>query len=169
MCAALSSRRDPSDELDLAVDLMNKTVQGISGVKLGVHVWRGNWSKREDVLLKGDYAPLLPYLISMKIDQLVLEFATPRAGEMKVFSEYKNEKEMGLGVVNPRTDNVESPEAVTKKVKTALEYFDTNMVYLNPDCGFGTFAERSVNSPQVAYEKLKAISSAAETLRRDYA
>ena len=28
--------------------------------------------------------------------------------EMEVFKEYRNEKEIGLGVVNPRTDEIES-------------------------------------------------------------
>ena len=58
---------------------MNETVRDISGVKFGVHVCRGNWSRREDVLLKGNYGPLLPYLMEMNVDQLVLECATPRA------------------------------------------------------------------------------------------
>ena len=51
MCAALPNRRDPTDELELAVRLMNETTAGITGIKTGVHVCRGNWSRREDVLL----------------------------------------------------------------------------------------------------------------------
>ena len=42
-------------------------------------------------------------------------------------------------------------------------------IYLNPDCGFGTFAERCVNTPETAYRKLKAVSEAAEMLRRKFA
>jgi 5-methyltetrahydropteroyltriglutamate--homocysteine methyltransferase len=85
MCAALGSRRDPTEELEFAVRLMNETVEGISGVKFGVHICRGNWSRKENVLLTGNYGPLLPYLMRMKVDQLVLEMATPRAGELEVF------------------------------------------------------------------------------------
>ena len=97
MCAALGSRRDPTEELEFAVRLMNETVEGIEGIKLGVHVCRGNWSRKEDVLLSGNYGPLLPYLMQMNVDQLVLEMATPRAGELEVFKEYRNEKELGPG------------------------------------------------------------------------
>ena len=53
MCAALPNRRDPTDELEFAVRLMNETTEGITGIKTGVHVCRGNWSRREDVLLTG--------------------------------------------------------------------------------------------------------------------
>ena len=169
MCAALSSRKDPTDELEFAVRLMNETVEGIDGVKFGVHVCRGNWSRKEGVLLKGNYGPLLPYLVQMNVDQLVLEMATPRAGELDVFKEYGNEKELGLGVVNPRTDEVEAPAMIARRVQQILKFFDPNKIYLNPDCGFGTFAERCVNTPDTAYRKLKAISEAAEMLRREFA
>jgi 5-methyltetrahydropteroyltriglutamate--homocysteine methyltransferase len=169
MCAALSSRKDPTEELEFAVRLMNATVDGIDGVKFGVHVCRGNWSRKEEVLLKGNYGPLLPYLVQMHIDQLVLEMATPRAGELDVFKEYANEKELGLGVVNPRTDEIESPAMIVQRVKEVLKFFDPEKIYLNPDCGFGTFAERCVNTSETAYRKLKAISEAAALLRQEFA
>jgi 5-methyltetrahydropteroyltriglutamate--homocysteine methyltransferase len=169
MCAALGSRADPASELEFAVRLVNETVEGIGGVKFGVHVCRGNWSRKEDVLLKGNYGPLLPWLMRMNVDQLVLEMATPRAGEIDVFKEYRNGKELGLGVANPRTDEVENPKQIVSRVKEVLKYFDPDKIYLNPDCGFGTFAERCVNTPETAYRKLQAISEAAETLRREYA
>ena len=168
MCAALPNRRDPSDELELAVRLMNRTTEGITGIKTGVHVCRGNWSRKEEVLLTGNYGPMLPYLVQMNIDQLVLECATPRAGEMEVFKEYANEKEIGFGVVNPRTDDIEPPEQIVAMVKELLPYFDPDKIYLNPDCGFGTFAERNVNTHEVATEKMRTIVQAAEQLRAEY-
>ncbi len=169
MCAALASRKDPTQELSYALELMNRTVQGISGIRLGVHVCRGNWSRREDVLLKGNYGPLLPYLTEMKVDQLVLEFATPRAGELEVFKEYGDEKEIGLGVVNPRSSEVESSDLIEKRVRDATKFFDSSKIYLNPDCGFGTFAERPVNDATTASAKLQSISTAAKRLRQGIA
>jgi 5-methyltetrahydropteroyltriglutamate--homocysteine methyltransferase len=169
MCAALGSRSDPADELEFAVRLVNETVDGIDGVKFGVHVCRGNWSRKEDVLLSGNYGPLLPWLMRMNVSQLVLEMATPRAGEVEVFKEYRNQKELGLGVANPRTDDVETPGQIVQRVKEVLKYFDPAKIYLNPDCGFGTFAERCVNNSATAYRKLQAIAQAAGILRREYA
>ncbi len=168
MCASLPQRRDPTTELEFALRLMNEVADGITGIKLGVHVCRGNWSRREDVLLTGNYGPLLPYLVQMNIDQLVLECATPRAGEMEVFKEYANEKEIGLGVVNPRTDDLETPAMIVERVKEMLEYFDPDKIYLNPDCGFGTFAERNINTAEGAFQKMKVISEAALELRKQY-
>ncbi len=168
MCASLPQRRDPTTELEFALRLMNEVTDGITGIKLGVHICRGNWSRREDVLLTGNYGPLLPYLMQMNVDQLVLECATPRAGEMDVFKEYANEKEIGLGVVNPRTDELETPAMIVERVKEMLEYFEPSKIYLNPDCGFGTFAERNINSVDGAFQKMKVISEAAMELRKLY-
>ncbi|HVB36665.1 MAG TPA: cobalamin-independent methionine synthase II family protein [Candidatus Acidoferrales bacterium] len=168
MCAALPNRRDPSDELELAVRLMNETVAGMDGVRFGVHICRGNWSRREEVLLKGNYGPMLPYLMQMNIDQLVLEFATPRAGELEVFKEYKNEKEIGLGVVNPRTDEIETPAQIVARVKELAKFYDPEKIFLNPDCGFGTFAERNVNTADIATRKMATIVEAAKRLRHEF-
>ena len=120
------------------------------------------------MLLNGNYGPMLPYLTQMNIDQLVLECATPRAGEMEVFKEYDNEQEIGFGVVNPRTDDIEPPEQIVARVKELLQYFDPDKVYLNPDCGFGTFAERNVNTHEIASKKMQVIAQAAEQLRAEY-
>ena len=97
-------------ELEYAAELLNRVIEGVSGPRLGIHICRGNWSTREDVLLTGDYAPLLPALRKMKVDQFVLEYATPRAGELKVVGQALSGavpgearlRELGLGVVNPR-------------------------------------------------------------------
>ncbi|MEM2237973.1 MAG: cobalamin-independent methionine synthase II family protein [Candidatus Caldarchaeum sp.] len=168
MCAAIFSKIDPKEELSFATELINKTVKGVDGVRLGVHVCRGNWSTREESLLKGDYSPLISYFQEMKVKQFVLEFATQRAGELSVFKDVSGIEELGLGVVNPRTQEVESVETIVRKAEEAVKYFDPDKIFLNPDCGFGTFAESPVNTPKTAFRKLKAMAEAAQTLRMNY-
>ena len=170
MCASMAaSSGDPTRELVWALRLMNSVLRDIDGIHTGVHVCRGNWSRKEETLLTGTYEPLLTYLTSMQLDQLVLEYATPRAGEMAAFEKYAKKREIGLGVVNPRTDDLESPQAVVQRVNEALGYFEPSQIYLNPDCGFGTFAERPMNTPEMAFKKLQVIAEAARELRKTYA
>lgn len=168
MCAALTAKENPRDELNFAVDILNKTVQGISGIKIGIHVCRGNWSKKEEALLKGDYYPLLPFLLEMKVNQYVLEFATKRAGEIDVFKDYPLDKEIGLGVINPRSDEIEKLENIISKVEKALNYFKEDKIYLNPDCGFGTFSEIHLVNSRIAFEKLKIMKKASEKLKEKF-
>jgi 5-methyltetrahydropteroyltriglutamate--homocysteine methyltransferase len=163
-------------ELDYAAELINRIIEGIKGPRIGIHICRGNWSTREDVLLTGDYAPLLPALTKMKVQQFVLEYATPRAGDIKVVGEALSgnipgtdiPRELGLGVVNPRTSEAETPEEIVNKTRLALAYFRPDQIFLNTDCGFGCFATRCVNVEEVATKKIKSIVQAAKMLRKEY-
>jgi len=161
MCAALAARRDPAEELDFAVSLINEVVEGIDGLRLGLHVCRGNWSRDERTLLRGGYELLRPYLDRLQITQLVLEYATDRAGKLVALEG----KELGLGVVNPRTDQVETPAQIRSAVERALELYPADRVFLNPDCGFGTFSNRPMNTSEIASAKVGAMVTAARDLR----
>lgn len=138
-------------------------------MRTGLHVCRGNWSRREDVLLRGDYAPLVPCFERMGVRQFVLEYATPRAGDVDVVGRALGAREIGLGVVNPRTAEVESVGEIVERVERTLEYFAPERVFLNPDCGFGCFANRCVNDEATAALKLRRIADAARELRSRYA
>jgi 5-methyltetrahydropteroyltriglutamate--homocysteine methyltransferase len=172
MCAALAARKDPAEELELAVDLINRVVAGLDGVRVGLHVCRGNWSRQESTLLQGSYFPLAPYFARLDVRQLVLEFATPRAGELSALlssAEIRESKELGLGVVNPRTDDLESVEAIVERVEEALRYLPAERIFLNPDCGFGTFSSRPMNGEAAAARKLRTMVEAARRLRERHA
>jgi 5-methyltetrahydropteroyltriglutamate--homocysteine methyltransferase len=155
--------------LQYAAELINKVVAGFDDLRIGIHVCRGNWSRKEETLLTGDYLPLLPAFTNMNVDQFVLEYATPRAGEIEIVGKALNHKELGLGVINPRTDEIESVEFIVGKVEKALEFYSPEKIFLNTDCGFGCFAERCVNDEKNAFEKIKRMVEAAEILRRKYA
>jgi 5-methyltetrahydropteroyltriglutamate--homocysteine methyltransferase len=164
MCAALAARSDPAEELELAVSLINRVVQGCSGVRTGLHVCRGNWSRDESTLLSGSYHPLVPYLVRLDVQQLVLEYATERAGRLVALGG----RELGLGVVNPRSEALETGAEVRQAVARALELFPPDKLFLNPDCGFGTFSNRPVNSAALALAKMASIAQAAGELRAEY-
>ena len=165
MCAALASRNDPSEELEWAVTMMNQVAESIEAhpqrPRLGMHVCRGNWSTREETLLVGNYAPLAPWFERINIDQLVLEYATPRAGDLMPFGD----KELGLGAVNPRIAEIESPDLIARRIDEALVHWTPDRLFLNPDCGFATFSEREMNSEAIAAEKMRSLVQAASRYR----
>lgn len=144
-------------------------IQGVSGVRTGLHVCRGNWSRSEEVLLSGDYEPLVPCFSKMGVKQFVLEYATPRAGDVDVVGKTLSDREIGLGVVNPRTEEAESVETIVRNAERALAYYRPEQVFLNPDCGFGCFANRCVNDEASAARKIGNIVKAARYLREKYA
>jgi len=165
MCAALAASSSPEGELERAVNLLNRTVERIHGPVVSVHVCRGNWSRNEEVLLSGSYDGLIPYLNRMNLDQFVLEYATPRAGSPRALAALRPPAQIGYGVVNPRTADVESVDEIVHRVRELTEVVSSDRIFLNPDCGFGTFAERPVADASTAFAKLGALAAAAKKLR----
>ena len=148
--------------------MLNGVIEGVGGVRIGLHVCRGNWSRKEEVLLAGDYERLLPAFTKIKVKQFVLEYATPRAGDVHVVGKALADREIGLGVVNPRTAEPESVEEIVAKAELALGYYGPEQMFLNPDCGFGCFANRCVNEEEVAVEKTRRIAQAAAVLKEKH-
>ncbi|HJV45878.1 MAG TPA: cobalamin-independent methionine synthase II family protein [Bacillota bacterium] len=166
MCGALTAKADAEQELRFATGLINEVMRDMRGrgTRIGVHLCRGNWSTQESVLLRGPYFPLMPYLSEMNVDQVILEYATPRAGELDAIRSL-DQKELGLGVVNPRTEDLESVSQIIERAKEAAKYLSPEQIFLNPDCGFGTFAQRPMNTVDRATQKLKQMVQAAQILR----
>ncbi|MCD8511550.1 MAG: cobalamin-independent methionine synthase II family protein [Bacillus sp. (in: Bacteria)] len=170
MCGALTAKADAEEELAFAMELINRVTEGMlgKGTKIGLHICRGNWSTQEETLLRGPYYPLMPYLAKLNVNQLVLEYATPRAGELHALEVFKDtEMEIGLGVVNPRIPEVETVEQIVTRVKEAAKFIPMERMFINPDCGFGTFAQRPMNTPEIAVQKLTNLRKAAEVLRTE--
>lgn len=148
--------------------MLNRVIEGVDGTRTGLHVCRGNWSRSEDVLLSGDYEPLVPCFEKIKVKQFVLEYATPRAGDVEVVGKTLSNREIGLGVVNPRTENPESVDEIIRNAERILQFYRPEQVFLNPDCGFGCFANRCVNDEETAAQKIRNIVEAARHLREKY-
>ena len=173
MCASLSQRKDPTEELEFATHLIKSVMDGIDREKsiASMHVCRGNWSKDESILLEGPYTPLLDLFSDINADLLALEFSTPRAGELKSLladDRIKNKLILGLGVLNPRFDEKEDVDVIYDRAKEALSYIDKENLWLNPDCGFATFSNRPVNEYENIKSKVGSMVEARDRLRADY-
>ena len=173
MCASLSQRKDPTEELEFATHLIKSVMECIDKDKsiASMHVCRGNWSKDESILLTGPYTPLLDLFANINADLLSLEFSTPRAGEIKSLladERLRNKIILGLGVLNPRFDEKEDVDVIYNRAKEALSFIDKENLWLNPDCGFATFSNRPVNEYENIRAKVGAMIKARDRLRAEY-
>ena len=173
MCAALSEKKDPTEELKFATKLIKSVIDYAKekGILVSLHICRGNWSRDESILLTGPYTPLLPLFEETLPNILTLEFSTPRAGEISsLFSSdlIRDNCILGLGVMNPRTDDIESLESILSRVEEVLHYIPKERIWLNPDCGFATFANRPVSTMEIIDKKLARLNEAKNTLRNLY-
>src|SRR5215831_4125133 len=165
MCGALSEKGSAEHELAFARELINQVVDGAPLERTAIHICRGNWTRDESAALSGDYRPLMPILKALKVGNYLLELCTPRAGEIDALRELPQDRRIGVGLVNQKTDTVESLEEIVAKAKKAANLFGADRIFLNPDCGFATFADNPVCISRLAEAKLNALARAAEVLK----
>jgi 5-methyltetrahydropteroyltriglutamate--homocysteine methyltransferase len=173
MCAALSEKKDPKEELEFASSLIRPIMEHIDRTETvaSLHVCRGNWSKDESILLTGPYTPLIELFAKVNPELLTLEFSTPRAGELSSLlsdPRISDNTALGLGVINPRTNDIETVDSILSRVEDAMKYLPKEKIWLNPDCGFATFSNSPVNIYENISGKIQSLTEAALLLRRKY-
>ena len=161
--------KDVEDLHRVSAELINMTVKGVDGVDLGVHICRGNWRSDEAHYSHGGYERMIEEIMDLKVDRLVLEYATKRAGTYDVFKEHPWDGGIGLGVIDVKDPRVETPGEIAARVEEASKVFGEEKITLNPDCGFASGRPWPVVNRQIAYAKLSAQTKAAEILRRRHA
>jgi 5-methyltetrahydropteroyltriglutamate--homocysteine methyltransferase len=154
---------DPDAEAMRCVALINRTFEGIRGVTRAVHLCRRN-KGRKGWLGEGSYDAIMPALRGLDVDQLMMEFTIPVAGDTRCLRELPERVKIGLGCVDCRGEVVDSPETIVKRVEQAMEHVAASRLVLSPDCGFapGNAADIPLDE---AYAKLRNMAAAARLLR----
>jgi 5-methyltetrahydropteroyltriglutamate--homocysteine methyltransferase len=156
---------DADAAADFAVDMTNQMVEGIDGIKLAVHLCRRAGARvRGDEQHRGGYDPIIRQLNNLKVNHLTMEFTAPGAGDMSVFSQLREDFEIGLGCVNCHPGEIDSADTIVGRVESALQYLAPERITLNPDCGFAPGSAAVVSIDEV-YTKLKNEVEAANRLR----
>jgi 5-methyltetrahydropteroyltriglutamate--homocysteine methyltransferase len=119
---ALSTR---PEEIDLAIEAMAVVTDGVQAKTLS-HI------------CYGDFATIYPRLLDLPVDQLDLEFANSGYTNLEVFRTPRFTKEVAVGVLDIHSHRVESKDEVKAGIEKALEVFDPDLVYIDPDCGLKT-------------------------------
>ena len=157
---------DPDAEVGYCVDMLNRIVEGVDGIRTALHLCRRN-KGRSGWVGEGGYEPILPALGELDVDMLMLEFAMPAAGDVKVLRELPERFEIGLGCVDCRSPHIDEPGEIVARVKRALEHVSPERITLHPDCGFapGSAADIPIDE---AYLKLRNEAIAAQQLRQEF-
>ncbi len=154
---------DPESESDLAVDLINGVLEGVDGIDTAIHLCRRNRG-RAGWVGEGGYDPIMRQLRKLAVRQYIMEFTIPVAGDFDVLRRLPDDRLIGLGCVDVRAEQIDTPEQIVARVEQALDHVDKERLSLNPDCGFapGSAAEIPMDEP---YAKLSNEAAAARMLR----
>ncbi|MEM0287867.1 MAG: cobalamin-independent methionine synthase II family protein [Nitrososphaerota archaeon] len=153
------------EELNVAKELINDSIKGISGVRIGMHMDR--WPNKDSPFFGVGYERLLPDVLDIKVKQFVLEYASEGSGDPAKFAESLNDRELGLGVVRVMDKTVEEPDVIVKRAERVAKFLDPEQIWLNPDCGFAPGMYRSFPR-RIAFSKLASMVAAAKKMRDKY-
>lgn len=152
---------DPDREIADAVAALNAIAAGLP-VETHLHCCHSVYKRRSDVT--GDYKPLLPRLAALQLDRLNLEFAYHGTGQADDLALLPPQLSVGMGVVDVRTDQLQSTEAIADLARAGAAYLPPTRIALNPDCGFAPDAGEPPSIDE-AYEKLARLCQAAKIVR----
>jgi 5-methyltetrahydropteroyltriglutamate--homocysteine methyltransferase len=144
------------EQVPLAVRALNLVVEGVD-VEWAVHICYGNRHARP--AWEGHYDFLFPAILEADVDQLVLEFARKGYDDITLFKKYRPAFKVGLGVIDVKSDAIETPEIVAGRIDRALASIDPERIVINPDCGLRHLP------PKTARAKLAAMSAGANLAR----
>jgi 5-methyltetrahydropteroyltriglutamate--homocysteine methyltransferase len=146
------------EDLGWGIRAVNALVDGV-GARIGLHVCYGNRYGKPS--WEGSYRYLFPAVLDARVQQLTLEFARRGEEDVTLFAEFKPPFDLGLGVIDVKTHDVETPAIVAERIRQALRVVPTDRLAVNPDCGL-------VHLPRsVAFAKLEAMVAGAAIVRRE--
>jgi 5-methyltetrahydropteroyltriglutamate--homocysteine methyltransferase len=159
--------KDADAEAMHCVSLINRVLDGVKGANKSVHLCRRN-KGRKGWVGEGSYDAIMPALKALEVDQLMMEFTIPAAGDTRCLRELPERVNIGLGCVDCRGEVIDEPDTIVKRVEQAMDHVDKRRITLAPDCGFapGNAADIPVDE---AYQKLRNMARAAAILRERHA
>ncbi len=115
---------------ELAIEAVNIVTDGVPAT-WALHVCYGNRYARP--LWEGHYDFLFPAVLAARVDQLVLEFARKGPGDLGLLAQW--DRTVGLGVIDVKSTEVETPDLVAARIRRALDVVPASRLVVNPDCG----------------------------------
>ena len=146
------------EQVDLAIEAINRVTAGV-GANWALHVCYGNRHARP--LWEGHYSFLFPAVLDAQVDRLTLEFARKGYDDLGLLAEYAWDRHVGLGVIDVKNRQVETPELVAGRIRRALEVVEADRLTVNPDCGLRHLPT------DIARAKLRAMVEGAAIVRAE--
>ena len=160
------SFEDAQYEMDLAADMINGMLTGIDKVQTALHLCRRNYGRR-GWGAEGGYEPIIETMKKIQVDQYVMEFSIPVAGDVAILKQLPQDKLIGLGAVECRFEKIDTTEQIVGRVEEAMKHIDKDRVSINPDCGFAPGLEMDMPLEE-PYQKLCNEAQASARLREKY-
>jgi 5-methyltetrahydropteroyltriglutamate--homocysteine methyltransferase len=146
------------------IELINGMVAGITGVRLAIHLCRGNnagmW------MASGGYDFIAKALFerATAFDAYLLEYDDPRSGTFEPLAEAPEDKQIVLGLVSTKRSQEETASDLVARVDEAARSFPREQLGVSTQCGFASIAAGNPITEEDEERKLRLVAEVAESV-----
>lgn len=137
--------------------ILNELIDSLPRVRIALHVCGGNPHRKRIYFTK--YTDLVPAFRTVKIDEVLLEHCTLGYDLMDLWKQWNFKGDLSLGVIDQRSDTIETVDVVRERMKPALKYFSPERLLLTSECGFGHVPL------DITHNKLRVLAQACREFR----
>ncbi len=159
----LDTDADIRAAVELSIHSVNMVTAGLTNAYVSVHLCHSHGV--EGAPDQTTFNPLMEAVNRMNADRFAMEFNSAASGGMAKLKDFPADRILGLGVLSPNDEHIETTDEIIERVERALEFVPRERLVINPDCGFATSAAL-VRDLDRTYAKLSVMCQAAERLRQ---
>jgi 5-methyltetrahydropteroyltriglutamate--homocysteine methyltransferase len=164
----VAARGEDADELtERYVRLFNECVSDRPrGMTVAIHLCRGNL--KGAWMAEGGYEPIADALFN-RLDAQVycLEYDTARAGDFAPLRFVPERKRVILGLVSTKTPELESRDALKRRIGEAERHISLDRLGIGPQCGFSSVGGGNQSlTPDDTRRKLERVMEVAQEVWR---
>jgi 5-methyltetrahydropteroyltriglutamate--homocysteine methyltransferase len=131
------------------------------GMSVTTHMCRGNF--RSSWAASGSYDFVAEALFNeLEVDGFFMEWDDERSGGFEPLRLVPKGKLVVLGLVTTKHGDLESKDALERRIEDASRYVDIDQLCLSPQCGFSSTFEGNELSYEQQVEKLRLVVELAE-------
>lgn len=131
-----------------------------AGMRVTMHTCRGNF--RSMWMASGGYDAIAETAFQRTdVDGFFLEYDTDRAGGFAPLRHVPRDKYVVLGLVSSKTPELESKDALKRRIDEAARYVPIENLCLSPQCGFASSHHGNRITPEIQRAKLERVVEVA--------
>jgi 5-methyltetrahydropteroyltriglutamate--homocysteine methyltransferase len=160
--AARSRGDDPNELPHRYAGFINKVVaQKPAGMTLAMHLCRGNF--KSTWAATGNYEPVAEALLSeMDLDAYFMEYDDERSGDFRPLRFLPKGKIVVLGLVTTKFGELETKDALKRRIADAAKHAPLEQLALSPQCGFSSTVHGNKIAVESQRAKLRLVVETAE-------
>jgi len=133
------------------------------GVTFGIHLCRGN--QRSMWHREGAYDAIAERLFNaLPHDRFLLEYDTPRAGSFEPLRFVPKGRVVVLGLVSTKVPELESVDALKRRIEEASRFIPLDQLAISPQCGFASDVVGNLLGPDDQKRKLERVVETARAV-----